>query len=113
MSGRGKIGEIARTFLPGSLSDKRQFKDAIALAVVAGVAFVAFEVTRWIGIRVMFWICVVGVVLVGLGLAGALFVRLADPEARKGFADSWRAYRSARRDGGSAAPPDDSWTDDV
>jgi len=97
VSGRGKIGEIARTLLPGSLTDKRQFKDAVALAVVAGVAFVAFEVTRWIGIRVMFWICVVGVVLIGLGLAGALFVQMANPEAREGFAASWRAYRRARR----------------
>ena len=94
---------LFRALLLGSLSDKQQFRDAIGLGIVLVVAVCAIEVTSWIGIRVMFWICVVGAAFIGLGLVSALAIQMANPEARSGFVASWRAYRSARRDG--AAKP--------
>jgi len=90
---------LLRALLPGSLSDRQQFRDAVGLGAVLLGALVAFEVTRWIGIRVMFWICVVGVVLIGAGLLSALAFQLANSDARDGFLASWRAYRSARKNG--------------
>ena len=90
---------LLRTLLPGTLSDRQQFGDALKIGAVFLAAFVAFEVTRWIGIRVMFWICVVGVVLIGAGLLSALAFQLANSDARDGFLASWRAYRSARKNG--------------
>lgn len=96
---------LLRTLLPGTLSDRQQFGDALKIGAVFLAAFVAFEVTRWIGIRVMFWVCVVGGGLIGIGLLSALGVQLANAQARDDFFASWRAYRSARKNGTTAVEP--------
>ena len=67
-----------------------------------GVVFVAaagvFEIAGWVGVRNFFWVLLAGgIVVLGVMLLG--LVRLAaDPETRRRFVESGRAYAALKRE---------------
>ena len=68
------------------------------LGVVFLAAAVVFEIARWLGVRDFFWGLLVGGVLVLTFMALVLAKVASDPEARKRFVESGRAYAAMKRE---------------